>query len=136
MTLSTEWFALVKGIHLITIIISLGGFCLRWILVMHDHPIMTRRWVRVIPHINDTILLMAAIALTLMIHQYPLAHHWLTAKIVGLVAYVLFGAMALRGGKTKRIKTLYFIAAVASFMFIVGAALNHSPWSWLILLKQ
>ena len=36
------------------------------------------------PHVNDTLLLSAAIALAVMSAQYPLVQPWLTAKVVAL----------------------------------------------------
>lgn len=50
------------------------------------------RW---IPHLNDTILLVAALALVAVTVWMPLVHHWLTAKIVLLLGYVAAGKWAL-----------------------------------------
>jgi uncharacterized membrane protein SirB2 len=39
--------------------------------------------------------------------------------------------VAFRYGKNSEIRLIAFVAAVASFAFIVGAALTKSPLSWL-----
>ena len=57
---------------------------------------MTSRWIRVLPHINDTVLLSAAVGLVLMSGQYPFVDAWLTAKVLGLTAYIILGSLALR----------------------------------------
>src|SRR5690606_42080718 len=42
---------------------------------------------KIVPHIIDTLLLVFAIMLCIQISQYPLTHHWLTAKVLALLAY-------------------------------------------------
>ena len=60
-----------------------------------------------------------------MIAQYPLTDHWLTGKVIGLVAYIGFGIVAIKQGKTWA-----FIAALVSFTYIFSAAKTHSALSF------
>ena len=39
-----------------------------------------------------------------MLHQYPATHAWLTAKVIGLLAYIVLGSLALKRGRTKAIR--------------------------------
>jgi threonine/homoserine/homoserine lactone efflux protein len=57
--------------------------------------------VRVVPHVNDTLLLVAAIGLSIVLQQYPFVHAWVTAKVLGLLAYIGLGMFALRRGRSK-----------------------------------
>jgi uncharacterized membrane protein SirB2 len=50
------------------------------------------RWV---PHANDSVLLSAAIGLCVVTGWLPLVHHWLTAKVLLLIGYILAGKLAL-----------------------------------------
>lgn len=84
------------------------------------------RWLLVAPHLNDTLLLIAAIALALQSHQYPLAQSWLTAKVVALVIYVALGSMALRAGASAVQQRVAFASALATVAYIVGVALTRS----------
>ena len=84
------------------------------------------RWLRTVPHVNDTVLLGAAIALAVTTSQYPFAQSWLTAKVVALCAYVALGRVALRRGAPPRTRALAFAAAVASVAYIVGVAVTRS----------
>jgi uncharacterized membrane protein SirB2 len=95
---------------------------------MVDSPRLAQRWVRIVPHAVDTVLLGSAIALALISSQYPFEHDWLTAKIVGLVAYVLCGTMALKRGKSKAIRIGFFVAALLILAWIVSVALSRSPY--------
>jgi uncharacterized membrane protein SirB2 len=92
-----------------------------------DSPMLKQRWVRVTPHIVDTVLLASAIALAVISSQYPLAQNWLTAKVVGLVVYVVLGAMVLRRGKTRAARAAYFVAALLVFGYIVSVAMARNP---------
>lgn len=86
------------------------------------------RWVRIVPHIVDTVLLASAIGLTLMIRQWPFRDPWLTAKVTGLVVYIGLGMIALRHGRSLGVRTAAFFAAVAVFLWIVATARLHAPW--------
>ena len=59
---------------------------------------------RYLPHAVDTVLLTTALMLTTVIHQYPFSTGWLTAKVVLLVAYIVLGSIALKRGRTRRIR--------------------------------
>ena len=120
-------FAAVKIIHIISIISSYILFSLRGIWMIRDSPLLRQRWVKIFPHVIDTILLVSAIALVTMIQQYPGFHLWLSAKIGGLLLYIFFGMMALRFGKTQRIKIISWVLAQIVFFYIVLVALTKSP---------
>jgi uncharacterized membrane protein SirB2 len=63
--------------------------------------------------------------------QYPFAQNWLTAKLIGLVAYVLCGTMALKRGKTPRQRLVFLVLALTAFAYIVSVALTRSPLPWI-----
>jgi len=119
-------FAALKTIHVATVAISYSLFFLRGVWMLMDSPLLARRWVRVIPHVNDTLLLAAAIWMTVLLHQYPGTHAWLSAKLAGLVVYILLGMLALRPGRSKRARATAWLAAQLVFGYIVAVALTHS----------
>jgi len=118
------YFAL-KDLHVATVALSYLLFFVRGVWMLADSPLLARRWVKVVPHVNDTILLAAAIWLTTVIQQYPGTHGWLTAKVAGLIAYILIGTVAIRRGRTKRVRLAAWIAAQAVFFYIVAVALTR-----------
>ena len=73
----------LRLLHISFAIISVSGFVWRGLLMLTDSPMLQQRWVRIVPHINDTLLLAAAIGLAVMSGQYPWTVPWLAAKIVG-----------------------------------------------------
>jgi len=88
------------------------------------------RWVRIVPHVVDTILLASAIALAMLTFQYPLAQSWLTAKVLGLIIYIVLGMVALRRGRTRGQRTVAWLSALAVFAYIVAVALTRDPIPW------
>ena len=117
----------LKYLHVSCVIASGCGFVLRGVWMLADSPRLQQRWVRIFPHIVDTGLLGSAIALAMLSSQYPLAQSWLTAKVIGLVAYILCGTMALKRGRTKAVRGGFLVVALLIFAYIVSVALNRSP---------
>lgn len=122
----TSTYNLLKLLHIACVALSGAGFVLRGIWMLQGSPMLVRRWVRVAPHVVDTVLLASAIALAGMIGQYPLAHGWLTAKLLGLIAYISLGTVALKRGHTIEIRVLAFCAALMVLAYIISVAITKS----------
>jgi uncharacterized membrane protein SirB2 len=118
---------IIKLIHVITALISITGFTVRGIWMLRDSPRLQQKWVKVLPHVNDTLLLVSAIVLAIQLQQIPFVDGWLTAKVLGLLAYIGLGMVALRFGKTKRVKALAFFSAIIVFVYIVLVAVTKNP---------
>ena len=126
-------YLVLKHLHVAFVVISITGFFLRGIWMLTDSPLLDRLWVRVVPHVNDTLLLAAAIGLSVELRQYPFVDGWLTAKVIGLLAYILFGMFALRRGRGKAVRAGFWLAALAGFGYIVSVALTKDPRGFLAL---
>jgi uncharacterized membrane protein SirB2 len=119
--------ATIKLLHQTFATLSFLGFFVRGILMLRESPLLHTRFARVVPHVIDTGLLAAALTLMINIRQYPFVHHWLTAKVVGLLLYIALGTIALRRGRTRGIRIAAWVAALGVFLYIVLVALTHSP---------
>ena len=120
-------FATIKIIHIISIILSYILFSLRGIWMIQGSPLLKLRWVKILPHVIDTILLVSAITLVAMIQQYQGFNIWISVKIGALLLYILLGMVAFRFGKTQKIKTISWILAQIVFFYIVLVALTKNP---------
>jgi uncharacterized membrane protein SirB2 len=118
----------LKTLHVTCAVLTLSGFTLRAVWMLRASPMLTRPWVRVLPHIIDTTLLVSAMLLAWQLQQYPLAQAWLTAKVIGLLLYIVLGSIALKRGKTRGIRMAAWLAATAVFLYIVAVAVTHTPW--------
>jgi len=121
-------YLILKNLHLATIAVTLTLFLLRGVWMMADSPRLQARWVRIVPHVNDTLLLASGIGLAVLIGQYPLVHGWLTAKLFALIAYIVLGTIALKRGKTRGVRIAAWVAALAVFAYMLAVARTHAPW--------
>lgn len=123
----------LKHIHMTCAGLSLTGFILRGYWMQQQSPRLQHPLTRTLPHIIDTLLLLSAIGLTLILGQYPFTAPWLTAKVTALLLYILLGSLAIKRGPSLRIRIIAFYSALAVFGYILSVALTHSPWPLRVL---
>lgn len=124
----------LKHFHMTCVALSLSGFVLRGVWMFTGHRLLNHRLTRILPHVVDTGLLASAIALTVTISQYPLQAPWLTAKVAGLLVYILLGTLAIKRGRTMLVRGAAFAGAVLVFSWIVSVALSRNPAGWLAMI--
>ena len=66
-----NYFAL-KHLHVTFAVLSGAFFLLRGIWMLSGSTLLQRRWVRIAPHVIDTLLLASAVVLRVWSSQYPL----------------------------------------------------------------
>lgn len=117
----------LKALHVAAVAVSGVGFIARGALMLAGSPLLQARFVRIAPHVVDTVLLVSAVTVAAQARISPLAHPWLAAKIAGLLAYVALGAVALRYGRSRRTRALALAGSIIAFAYVVGAALQRDP---------
>lgn len=120
-------YTLLKHIHIASVTISYLLFFLRGVWMLRDASSLQQAWVRIVPHIVDTVLLASAIMLSVSIQQYPFSDAWLSVKLVSLLLYIALGMVALRLGNTRSLRVTAWIAAQCVFFYIVLVALTKQP---------
>lgn len=118
---------LIRLLHVSCAGISILGFIARGILMMRESPLLTARWLKMAPHIVDTLLLTTAIVMAVQIGLSPANTPWIMAKIIALLIYIGIGMVALRFGKTKSLRITAWLAALVVFGYIVAVAVTKSP---------
>ncbi len=127
MTFLASHYLELRALHMSCAALSLSLFALRGSWMMLRPERLQQRWVKIVPHLIDTLLLASAIALTGVIHQYPFVQGWLTAKVLALIAYIALGSIALKRGRTRGVRVAAFVAALLVFGYIVLTAVAHDP---------
>lgn len=122
----------LKALHVGCVATSYVLFLLRGLWMMFRPEWLQRRWVRILPHVVDTVLLGSAVAMALMIRQYPFVAGWLTAKLLALLLYIVVGSIALKRGRTLKQRVAAWLAAQAVFFYIVAVALTRDPLPWTV----
>jgi len=122
-----EFYPQIKFVHVLCVVLSGSLFALRGTMMLASSSIANHAVLRHASYVIDTALLTAALMLAAILHQYPFVQPWLTAKVLLLIAYIVLGVFALRRGRTRTSRALFFAAALAIFLFIVSVALAHDP---------
>lgn len=117
----------VLAIHVATVLLSLIGFVLRGVLRFRGSDLINRKWLKITPHVVDTVLIVSAITLLLQSSLNPLNTPWLLAKIVALVIYIGLGLIAFRFARSRGIALLSWCVAIMVFCYILAVAVTKSP---------
>ena len=120
-------YSVLYSIHVIAVLLSGSFFLTRAIWMWIESPLLEARLTRLLPHVIDTCLLLAALGLMMVTSQYPSGSNWLTIKIAALLIYIALGLFALRRAPTKPLRGLLSLLAFATFLFMVSVAFTKSP---------
>ncbi|EPE7078287.1 SirB2 family protein [Cronobacter sakazakii] len=125
----------VKHLHILTVVISISLFILRYWWQYRSSPMSSKRWVRIVPHVNDTVLLGSGVALVLITHFYPFTPQgaWLTEKLFGVIIYIVLGFIALgRRPRSQQVCWIAFLLGLVVLYIIVKLATTKVPLLGLI----
>ena len=117
-------YDLLKLAHVSSVVISGSLFIYRFALMNKrpDQPLP--KTLKIVPHINDTILLGAALGMLYVAGINPFTTPWLFAKILALVAYIVIGAISMRSTPGSKQQTVSFVAAISVFAYILLVGLS------------
>ncbi|MCG5530304.1 SirB2 family protein [Halorhodospira halochloris] len=114
--------------HALAAYLSIGLFVARGFLMFNGSEWFHHRALRAIPSAVDTVLLVSALALMFVVQQYPFVDHWLTAKVIGLVGYIVLGAIALGSGERGRnIRVKAYLGAILVFGYVLLVSITRQP---------
>jgi len=118
----------LKHLHMGCAFLSIAGFTLRGYWMLTGSPLLRRRPAKVLPHITDTLLLASAVAMLFIWQVSPHQSGWLMAKIIALLVYIGLGMVALRFGKSRKVRVNAWLLALITVGYIVSVAYSKSPW--------
>ena len=122
-------YSILKAIHMDFAMLSIVGFMLRGFWMLRGSSLLQNKLVKVLPHVVDTVFLLSGIGVVLSLDVSLFGQAWLLTKVVLLFAYIGLGTLALKG-KTMPVRLFGLIAAVLTFVYIIGIAINKTPLSW------
>jgi uncharacterized membrane protein SirB2 len=108
-------------------VISVALFTLRfaWLLLNSDK--LNRKWVKVLPHIVDTLLLGIGIAMAVKLAINPMEHLWLLEKLLAVLAYIFTGYYTLKLARTRFMQIFGYLGAIGWILLIVKLAVTKQP---------
>lgn len=120
-------YSVLKHAHAGLAYLTVLFFVVRFALFALSPKLRSYKVFKVLPHIIDTLLLIFALIMVFSV-QFTLDHAWLTAKVLGLAAYIVFGVFAIRKGKLWAL-----VGALASYGYVLGVAKYKTVLSWWVL---
>jgi uncharacterized membrane protein SirB2 len=126
-------YLIVKTVHQSAVALSFAGFFARGLGALADAPWVGARAAKTLPHIVDSVLLLSALWLAWTLRLNPAEAPWLLAKIIGLLAYIGLGMLALKPGRPLAQRAFAWLAALAVFGYIVSVALTKNPLGFIAL---
>ena len=123
-------------LFLTAVILSIAGFFARGAASLRGAGWVRSRAARTLPHIVDSVLLISALWLAWTLRLTPTAAPWLLAKIIGLVVYIGLGMVALKPTRPAPLRAAAWVAALATFGWIVSVAISKNPLGLLAWLSS
>ncbi len=116
---------MIKTLHITFALLTVVGFIMRagWSYSASD--MLQQKWVRIAPHIVDTLLLILGVTLAFGLPGGAL-QGWLGAKLFALLLYIGFGVMTLRG--SGAMKHIGVIGAFTCVGYIFLVAFSRQAW--------
>lgn len=125
----STFYPLLKHSHMTFALISICGFLLRAYWSFYKPALLQLKPIKILPHINDTLLLLTALGLAFSLSLSPHNQPWLAGKILFLVFYIGFGMVALKPKYTPPIRLLAMTMALLTFISIAVMAFSkQGPW--------
>lgn len=120
-------YEIVKHTHLTAIALSVLLFLLRFVLNALQSPMLQKKWLKILPHIVDTLLLVSAVALCIMLQQYPFVDAWVTEKLMSLVMYIFMVTLALKLGRNGFMRGIGLVGAISWIAYAGMVAVSKQP---------
>ncbi|NRA59656.1 MAG: SirB2 family protein [Psychrobium sp.] len=109
----------IKHMHLSFVAFSVLFFVVRVALMFANKSIHQKKWAKITSRTVDTLLIITAIMLCIIINQTPFVDNWLTEKVIAVIAYIVLAYIALYKAETVKTKLLTSIGAVG-WVLIAG----------------
>ncbi|PIJ49966.1 siroheme synthase [Erwinia sp. OLTSP20] len=122
-------YFLVRNFHIATVIVSISLFILRFFWLNFSPGRLQQCWVRIVPHLNDTLMLLSGLTLVVFMHAGVLLTQdsWLTEKLIGVIIYIAAGSIALgRRPRSQKVRLAALVLALAVVALVIRLAITKS----------
>lgn len=129
-----EFYPAIKDAHIGLALLSGALFAVRGIGTLCGMRFALSASVRRASVVIDTSLLTTAVLLLVALQLNPFTTPWLQMKLGLLVAYIGFGALALKRAPTHASRAIAFAAALLCYTAMIAVAHTHQPLGFISLL--
>lgn len=116
-----------KHLHMTLAVLSISLFTLRFIWTFANSSRLQAKWVKITPHIIDTLLLTFGVVMAVQYSINPIEQLWLGEKLLAVVAYIFTGYFTLKLARNKPMQIIGYLGAMGWVMLIVRLAMTREP---------
>jgi len=106
-------------------VISVALFTLRFILLLLESKKLSSKWLKISPHIIDTLLLTVGIVMAVKLHINPAEQLWLAEKLLAIAAYIFTGYYTLKLARNRTMQIIGYLGAMGWVMLVVRLAMTR-----------
>jgi len=122
-----NFYLFIKTLHISTVALSIGLLLFRTVLLLRSSKLLKNRFLKLIPHINDSLLLITAITM-LFTSEYISSGNmeWIYAKVSAMILYIVTGIYLFRYANSNR-QIVYLLAlAIILYLYIIQTAITKN----------
>jgi len=113
-----------KHLHMTIALISIVLFTYRFALTLLDSKQLQKKWLKITPHVIDTLLLLLGVAMMMKLSLNPIEQLWLGEKLIGVVAYIFTGYYTLKLARNRTLQIIGYLGAMGWVMLVVRLAMS------------
>jgi len=120
-------FLLLKYIHILAVAASFALFFIRGVWLLQSYPPAPERWVRILPHVVDGLLVASALGMLAMAPATADYKGWMPVKLALIGLYVFLVVFVIRLAKAKWQRFAAWLLALMVFLFVTSIAVLRNP---------
>jgi len=118
---------ILKHLHMTLAVMSIALFTLRFVWTLTASTQLKRKWVKVTPHLIDTLLLTLGVIMAVRLHLNPFEQLWLGEKLLAIIAYIFTGYYTLKLARNRTIQIIGYLGAMGWVMLVFRLAMTKEP---------
>jgi uncharacterized membrane protein SirB2 len=114
----------MKHLHITLAVLSVTLFTLRFVWVLMNSAQLDKKWVKIAPHVIDTLLLVIGVVMAVKLSINPMEQLWLGEKLLAVLAYIFTGYYTLKLAKNNMMRVIGYLGALGWVMLVVRLAMT------------
>ncbi len=107
--------------------ISVALFTFRFALTLAGSAQLSKKWLKVTPHVIDTLLLLLGVIMMMKLALNPFEQLWLGEKLLGVLAYIFTGYYTLKLARNKMMQVFGYLGSIGWVLLVVRLAMTKQP---------
>ena len=112
----------MKHFHMLLAVLSVALFTLRFAWLLKESAMLDKKWVKIAPHIVDTLLLAIGVAMAIKLAINPAEQLWLAEKLMAIFAYIFTGFYTLKLARNRMMQIFGYLGAIGWVVLIFRVA--------------